>query len=267
MRVFSRILLLALLAPALVAQQKQAPAGASGDGGVSVVTMRDGGVSQVLQSIYIPTLPNAPFTATVHTEWVRNLPDGGTFTLVNQRRIARDSLGRLYEERWLLVPKNGKIPSRMNLIQIGDPNQHTLYNCFLLDQPHRCILETYVETTTALYKPAVGKSGPLPNNAGFSVHEDLGAQTIAGIDTAGTRDSVTYNEGVFGNDRPFVVKREFWYAASLGINLLSEISDPRFGKQVFAVTDVSLSEPDATLFEVPEGFAVVDRRKTAAPQE
>ena len=36
-------------------------------------TQMDGGVSQVLQSIYIPPLHDAPFTATVHTEWARPL--------------------------------------------------------------------------------------------------------------------------------------------------------------------------------------------------
>jgi hypothetical protein len=229
--------------------------------------MRDGGVSQVLQSIYIPPLLNAPFTATVHTQWIRQLPDGGAFTLVNQRRIARDSLGRIYEERWLLVPKDGQIPSQMNVVQIADPGAHTLLNCFLLRQPHRCTLESFRESATAAYKPLILTSGPLPKNAGFRNHEELGKQSFDGIETAGTRDSTTYNEGVLGNDQPFSVKREFWYAASLGINLLSELSDPSFGKEIFTVTDITLAEPEAKLFEVPEGFEVVDHRRPAAAQE
>jgi hypothetical protein len=250
------IFLLALLVP-LEAQQAQAPVG----------IMQDGGVSQVLQSIYIPPLLNAPFTAIVHTQWIRTLPEGGTFTLVNQRRIARDSHGRIYEERWLLVPKDGKTQSQMNVIQAADPNAHTLYNCFLLQQPHRCTLETFAETATEVYKPATRPTGLLPHNAGFSAHTDLGVQSIEGIDTTGMRESITYNEGVYGNDRPFSVTREFWFAASLGINLLSEITNPSFGKQVFTVTDINLSEPDAKLFEPPEGFEVVDHRKTASPQQ
>jgi hypothetical protein len=39
------------------------------------------------------------------------------------------------------------------------------------------------------------------------------------------------------------------------------------GKQIFTITDVSLSEPEPALFELPEGFQVVDRRKTAPPSE
>jgi hypothetical protein len=100
---------------------------------------RDGGASEVLQSIYIPPLHDAPFSAVVHTEWARPLAGGGTSTIVNQRRVIRDRDGRIYQERWLLVPKNGKIPSAMNLLQIYDPNQHTGYDCFLLGRQKRLL--------------------------------------------------------------------------------------------------------------------------------
>lgn len=254
----SGLFVLPLLFPSLNAQQTQVQSGAP----------RDGGVSQTLQSIYIPALVKAPFTATVHTEWIRTLPDGGTFTLVNQRRIARDSQGRIYEERWFLVPKNGKAVSQNNVIQIADPNARTLYNCFLLIEPHHCNLLKFAERPMTTYKPSAGRAGPLPNGNGFSTHEELGVKTIEGIDTIGTRDSDTVNEGVIGNDRPFVVKREFWYAASLGINLRSEITDPSFGTQTFTVTDISTSEPEPQLFELPSGFEVVDQRQPkSAPSE
>ena len=260
------VVLLALIVPALAAQQPQAPTVEMRDGGVSVVEVRKGTVAEVLQSIYIPAVKNAPFSAIVHTEWVRALPDGGTYTLVNQRPIARDSDGRIYEERWTLVPRGGNIQSQMTTIQIGDPNLHTLYNCFAVSKPRRCTLETFNETTTALYKPAIVKSGPLPHNAGTSTYEDLGSQSIEGLETSGTRDTITYNEGYFGNDRPVTGTREFWYAAGLGINLRSEVADPTFGKQVFTITDVRLGEPDPGLYQLPQGYQVVDRRKPPVDQ-
>jgi hypothetical protein len=256
-RALSGVFLVALLVPALEVQPAHAQAAGS----------RDGGASEVLQSIYIPPLLNAPFMATVHTQWIKPLPEGGTFTLVNERRIARDSRGRIYEERWLLVPKDGAIKSRMNVIQIADPNGHTLYNCFTLKQPRRCTLETFAEPAMAAYNPKAVAAGPMPGNAGFRTHEELGTRTLAGVETAGTKDTSTINAGVYGNDRPFLVTREFWFAASLGINILSEVTDPSFGKEIFTVTDVSLSEPDPSLYELPEGFEVTDHRKTAPPQE
>src|SRR5271155_1910916 len=79
-----------------------APARAQQDGGF---TPTDGGGGGVLESIYVPNLPNEPFTLTLHTEWVQTLPNGGTFTETNNRPIVRDGAGRIYQERWLLVPK------------------------------------------------------------------------------------------------------------------------------------------------------------------
>ena len=264
MRPLPGILLLSALIPALSAQR---PADRTQNGGSATVPIRDGGVSQTLQSIYIPPLLNAPFTAIVHTQWIRPLPEGGTYTFVNQRHIARDSRGRIYEERWLLVPKDGDVKSQMNVIQIADPATHILYNCFTLVQPHRCNLLPFTDSSTATYKPDIAPDGPLPNGKGYRTHEDLGQQTLAGVETTGTRETTVVNPGVFGNDRPYSITREFWYSETLGINLLSQLSNPMAGKQIFTITDVSLSEPEPALFELPEGFQVVDRRKTAPPSE
>jgi hypothetical protein len=233
---------------------------AHGQSQTPIVEMRDGGTSEVLQSIYIPPLLNAPFTATVHTEWTKPIPGGGSFSLVNERRVARDSRGRIYEERWLLVPKGGRVKSQMNVIQIADPRLRKLYNCFTLQQPHRCRLENFTEPATAVYKPATRSTGPLPDGNGFTTHEELGVRNLQGIDTEGTRDTTTLNPGVFGNDQPLVTKREFWQAPNLGVNLLSVLDDPRTGRQTFTLTDVTLAEPDIQLFEIPDGFEVVDRR-------
>jgi hypothetical protein len=112
---------------------------------------------------------------------------GFTARKVNKRRIRRDSTGRIYQERRLLVPKNGKAESVM--IQISDPNAHTHYNCFVLEEPHVCVL-----------------------------------------------------------------------------TMLSIRSDPRFGKQTFAATNLILSEPDPKLFELPEGCRVEDRRSSSPPE-
>jgi hypothetical protein len=229
--------------------------------------MQDGGVSQTLQSIYIPPLLNAPFTAIVHTEWTRPMANGGSYTFVNQRMVARDSRGRIYEERWLLVPKGSEDQSRMNVIQIADPVAHTLYNCFTLQTPHRCDLDKFAEPPLTSYKPPVMADGPLPNNTGTRIHQALGSRSIEGIETVGTRDTVNYNAGVMGSDQPFSIWREFWQEPHLGVNLYSEVVNPSVGKQVFTLSGVLLSEPDPGLFELPDGFAVVDKRKPPAPQE
>ena len=256
----------ASLAPiSMMAQEQSAPQTPRKK--VQWVNTEDGGVSETLQSIVVPPKAGAPFTLTLETEWAKALADGGTVTFVNKRRIARDAAGRIYQERWALVPKNdSRVESMMTVIQIADPNAHTLYNCFLVVKTNTCELITYTGSTSKSYKPASPATGPLSGDQGSAVHEDLGKQFIAGIETEGAHDVTTYNPGVFGNDRKVTIEQEFWYSSQLGINLLSIRTDPRIGKQTFTVTSLVQSEPDPTLFELPAGFKVVDHRQTAPPE-
>jgi hypothetical protein len=250
-------ILLAVFFPAVLYSQTTAE-----DGGTRQVLALDGGTRQVLESIVIPPKANAPFYATLHTDWVRGSPESGTITLVNARRIARDASGRIYQERWFLVPKNGQVKSRMNAIQISDPSAHTLYTCMLLVTPKVCTLTFYSPSTSTVYNVTGVSAGPLPNGVGYVTREDLGHQSILSVDTAGTRETVTYNPGAIGNDEKINLTREYWYADQLGINLLSKRTDPSFGTQLFTITEITLYEPEPELFELPKDFKVVDRRQT-----
>jgi len=254
------VILLAVLSPTVLYSQTTAE-----DGGTRQVQALDGGTRQVLESIVIPPKANAPFFATLHTDWVRGSPESGTVTLVNTRRIARDASGRIYQERWILVPKNGNVKSRMNAIQISDPSAHTLYTCMLLITPKVCTLTSYSPSTSTVYNVTGVPVGPLPNDTGYVTREDIGHQVILGVDTAGTRETVTYNPGAIGNDEKISLMREYWYADQVGINLLSKRTDPSFGTQIFTITEISLAEPDAELFELPKDFQVVDHRQSDPP--
>jgi hypothetical protein len=72
--------------------------------------------------------------------------------------------------------------------------------------------------------------------------------------------------GLFDNDREITIEREFCYSPQLAFSLLSKWSDPRIGKQTFIVTNLALADPDPQLFELPEGFTVVDERQTSPPE-
>jgi hypothetical protein len=229
----------------------------------SPVGIPDGGTREVLESIFIPPKPNAPFSLTLDTEWTRPFGNGGTYTVANERHIARDTAGRVYEERWYLVPKGGKVESTMNYIQIADPTQHTLYNCRV--ETRKCFLLGYTGSTSTIYSPATRPSGPLPNGTGFHTHEELGSNTLFGFETEGYRESTTLNPGTFGNDQPMVTTREFWYSTQLGIDLISKLDSPKSGRQTFTVTVISAAEPDPKLFALPEGYELVDRRQTEPP--
>src|SRR5271165_3614021 len=120
---FTRKVLLTAGATLLLipSQFAQAPSGGTG--------IPDGGTREVLVSIFIPSLPDAPFTATVNTEWVRPLGDGSRITLKNHRLIARDKNGRIFQERRLLVTEGGKQESVVTQTEITDPVAHQEYIC------------------------------------------------------------------------------------------------------------------------------------------
>ena len=223
-----------------------------------VVRIPDGGTSGRMESIFIPPKAGAPFSFTLVTEWARPLGNGGTFTLTNERHIVRDSNGRIYQERWILVPKGGKIKSHMDVFQITDPEQHTWYNCITATKV--CDLYKYHLTTQDKFQPAIVTPGPLPDGNGFRQHEDLGLSSTEGQETHGYRETVTINAGVMGNDRPMVSTREFWYSPLLGVNLISTVDDPQSGKQLFRVKELSTSEPEPSFFEVPADYKIVDRQ-------
>jgi hypothetical protein len=255
-RLFGILLLLVL--PAAVAQTRDSME----DGGVTRSQTRDGGASEILQSIYIPPLINAPFTAVLHTSWAKPLPGGGTLTVVNQRRIARDSTGRFFQERWALTPVGQETAARQTMIQIADPSARTLWNCYMLQQPHRCELEYFRQEPMKSFRPPAVRNGTMSHFTGATAHEALGDRMVEDQQTIGARETISYNKGVMGNDQPFSVVRETWFAPSLGINLFSTLADPRIGIQTFTVTNIQLGEPDPGLFELPRDYPKYDARKS-----
>ena len=211
----------------------------------------DGGTRERLVSIFIPNLPNAPFTATVNTEWVRLLSNGARITLGNHRLIARDSAGRIFQERRMLVPQNGKQESFITQTEISDPILKQQYICM----PHEntCQLEFRQPFLTAVQpQGSTNKIQPAT--------QSLGTQPIGGVETVGTRETIVIPTGEIGNDSPVHTTREFWFAPKLGLNLISIRDDPRFGTQRFDLSDIVLGEPDTKLFSPPEGSRIIDLR-------
>jgi len=212
----------------------------------------DGGTREMLTSIAVPPLPNAPFSATVQTEWTKYLADGTTQFTQNHRHIARDSVGRVFQERTTFGPQGSPIASQVWRTELAEPSTRTVAYCD--SGTHVCELRRYVGPP-ATTPPA----GSLANRPGF-VSEKLGSQILNGLDLIGTRETQTINPRAVGSDRPIVVVKEFWYSPQLGVNVLTTRDDPRSGKEVFTVTDIRWGEPDPLLFALPANARVVDLR-------
>jgi hypothetical protein len=89
-------------------------------------------------------------------------------------------------------------------------------------------------------------------------NENLGSQTIDGLLVEGTRTTTTWAVGSIGNDRPVTTTNERWFSRELGMEVLTKTSDLRTGDATMKLTNISRSEPDASLFQPPAGAEIVD---------
>lgn len=88
------------------------------------------------------------------------------------------------------------------------------------------------------------------------VKEQLGKQTIEGVEAEGTRTTVTIPAGEIGNERAIEIVSERWYSPELQLVVMTRHSDPRFGETTYKLTNINRAEPAKSLFEVPSGYTV-----------
>src|SRR5260370_38344469 len=205
-------------------------------------------------STLLPSVQTAPYLAMITSEGIRQFADGTPIPLKNRRAIARDTAGRVFQERRLLVPDDGKDAAPVTQIEISDPISHAFYIC--VPQELVCQVEIF-----SAPEPAIPPVSTAERKPGSSGPEDLGKQTIRGLETVGARDTMVIPPGAIGNHPPVLTQREFWYSPQLGVNLISKRQDTRFGTQNFELTDIILGQPDPKLFELPIGSKVIDLRK------
>jgi hypothetical protein len=93
--------------------------------------------------------------------------------------------------------------------------------------------------------------------------ENLATDTIDGLNVVGTRETLTMKADTAGNNQPISSTEEYWYSPELEVNLSVTRKDPQTGTLVIHVVDRSRSEPDPSLFQVPENFVVEDHRRPA----
>ncbi len=86
--------------------------------------------------------------------------------------------------------------------------------------------------------------------------ESLGTQTIEGVQAEGTRITFTIPAGKIGNERPIVTVNERWYSPELQAVVMSKNLDPRSGDTIYRLTNISRSEPGASLFQVPADYTI-----------
>jgi hypothetical protein len=92
----------------------------------------------------------------------------------------------------------------------------------------------------------------------------LGKQLIEGVEAEGTRTTITIPAGEIGNERAIEIVSERWYSSELQTVVMTRHSDPRFGETTYKLTNISRTEPDHSLFELPSGYTL---KEEALPQK
>jgi hypothetical protein len=108
-----------------------------------------------------------------------------------------------------------------------------------------------------------GGGGPVPHSAAAEQNvnrEQLGFQTINGVQAEGTRVTTTIPAGQAGNVRPIQIVSERWYSPQLQMIVRSRHSDPRTGDHVFEMTNIRQGEPSPNLFQPPADYQVQQGR-------
>jgi hypothetical protein len=114
-------------------------------------------------------------------------------------------------------------------------------------------------TTGAYLSPATIGSLNTPSKTTSRSETSLGDDTLLGVPATGSRTTLVFPVGSVGNDQPITVIREYWESKDLRIMLLTKVDDPRSGESTVRVTQLDRTEPDATLFQVPADFTIVEK--------
>ena len=210
----------------------------------------------------VTSVTGCPFSAVIEITQTQTLADGTHIQTKSKGVVYRDSLGRIRYENHSFVPTDKEIPESPNMIQIFDPVARFSYwlsprNAVAtrsrLDEP----ATNQKATTQPQQSPTRGSASPqVQEPRPDSVVEKLGTQLIEGILVTGRKNTVTFPAGMEGNDRPIVVVSEVWDSSDMGMRLLEKISNPRTGDMERRMTNLSRTEPDPSLFQVPADYTI-----------
>ena len=210
-----------------------------------------------------------PYSADDVVETTQLLSDGNRIVRKATGRIYRDSEGRTRRERPVLrspatsvtpddAPRHVTINDPVARIHyVLDPLRKTARKFSFPSQPERV-------SRTKTGAPPPPSARTVTERRQITT-EPLGTETIEGLEAQGTRHTITIPAGQQGNDLPIQLIDEQWYSPALREVVLSKHNDPRFGETVSRLTNISLEEPDASLFEIPPDYTVEELQPVNKP--
>jgi hypothetical protein len=214
--------------------------------------------------LFIPTKANAPFSAVLVEALQDALADGVQINRENESVVMRDGMGRIYRARKIAVEGKARPDAVARVMMtIVDPVERVQYTC----TPIRICGKMGYREWPAGSGPQQGPYPPLDatRDRGIRV-EELGPATISGVKVEGKRLTLLMPEGAAGNDRAFTSTKEVWHSKELDIDVQVKQTDPRWGTHTATMTQINLDEPDASYFQIPEGYRVEEHQGFPQPQ-
>jgi hypothetical protein len=219
-----------------------------------LVSLCSAASAQVGPDIFVTPVPNASFNGVINVERLIVQPDGSVASFKATRDIHRDAQGRIYNEVRTLLPASSSAPPQIERILLYDPQ--TRLSTMLYPRQQR-FTTTTVNRPPATVPPALLYASPtgqsLPPSE-FAKEEDLGIKELSGLSVHGVRETQTIPADKSKTGQDIVIIDEYWYSYDLSINIMIKHVDPRTGSVTMVVTQVTRTEPDAALFEIPAGY-------------
>ncbi|HEX8638220.1 MAG TPA: hypothetical protein VF692_09170 [Pyrinomonadaceae bacterium] len=238
--------------------------------------------AEIIASSSTKVVKGAPFSAEGISESVQTLPDGNRITRSTTTKMYRDSDGRFRREGAGggavtfngIVPVTGfpdtisiydpvegvrfmLTPSQKTARRFGNQNILTEGAVFVDGQSLSPAVKTRVETSVAQKTNVVVTPYVISGTMSGGKAEQLGTKSFEGVAAEGTRTVTTIEAGKIGNEKPIEIVYERWYSRELDLIVYSRHYDPRFGEQVYRLSNISRSEPDRSLFNVPSDYKLV----------
>jgi hypothetical protein len=198
-----------------------------------------------------------PYTAEYKITHLQPLADGTTITRESTEVKALDSQGR----RMTATTTTSGDRAPITHVMVYDPvaRTQTFWHSpgkvahvlqMSPEAEHHCLTITRGDVSLA--------SGPKAKYTS----EELGTESIQGLEARGLRRTTTISAAAMGNDAPLVSTADIWTALTAGLNglLVRETrNDPRQGKTTRELTNLTQGDPDPNTFQPPEGYEIVTR--------
>lgn len=211
--------------------------------------------------IFVTPIPNLPFSGLVNVERSRIDRDGLVIHFKTVREISRDSRGRIHSELRTLIPVGSHGEPVLLSIRLYDPQTRVSTTIFPREKTFRTQTLNHPPAAFPPDRRFASSAGEGPQNE-FAKQEDLGIREMEGVQVHGILESQTIPADTGGTAKEIVVTDEYWYSDELRINLLIRHNDPRTGTATMTVAKLTRTEPDATEFEIPEGYKPAGSPKT-----